>query len=204
MPGKRAPEPSNSESYLDGQLPTAMPGMVDERFARTVIYVCAHSPEGAMGIVVNKPAADLSMPDLLVQLDIIPSTDAIRLPQQVGRMHVLMGGPVETSRGFVLHTPDFFIDQSTLPIDEGICLTATIDILRAIAKGEGPQKAVLALGYAGWSAGQLENEIQANGWLHCPADPELIFHAALDLKYERCLRKIGIDPAMLSSEAGHA
>jgi putative transcriptional regulator len=190
--------------YLDGQLLVAMPGMADERFSRTVIYVCAHSQEGAMGIVVNKPASDLSMPDLLVQLDIIPAKDLIRLPRQVGRMQVLMGGPVETSRGFVLHSPDFFIDQSTLPIDEGICLTATIDILRAIAKGEGPVDAVLALGYAGWSAGQLENEIQANGWLNCPADPELIFHSALDSKYDRALRNIGIDPTMLSSDAGHA
>ena len=200
----RSTETKASPGYLDGQLLVAMPGMGDERFSRTVIYVCAHSPEGAMGIVVNKPAADLSMPDLLVQLDIIPETDLIRLPRRVGTMQVLMGGPVETSRGFVLHSPDFYIDQSTLPIDEGICLTATVDILRAIAKGEGPQSAVLALGYAGWSAGQLESEIQANGWLNCPADPELIFHSALDLKYELALRKIGVDPAMLSMDAGHA
>src|SRR5918994_634166 len=190
--------------FLDGQLLIAMPTMGDERFARTVIYLCAHSSEGAMGIVVNKPAADLNFPDLLVQLDIIPDGERIRLPQRVGRMPVLMGGPVETSRGFVLHSPDFFIDQSTLPIDDGICLTATIDILRAIAKGEGPESAVLALGYAGWSEGQLESEIQANGWLHCPADPGLIFDGALDLKYDIALRKIGIAPAMLSSEAGHA
>jgi putative transcriptional regulator len=190
--------------YLDGQLLVAMPGMGDERFSRTVIYVCAHSPEGAMGIVVNKPAADLNMPDLLVQLDIIPETDLIQLPRKVGRIQVLMGGPVETSRGFVLHSPDYYIDQSTLPIDEGICLTATVDILRAIAKGEGPQSAVLALGYAGWSPGQLESEMQANGWLNCPADPELIFNLALDLKYDTALRRIGVDPAMLSMDAGHA
>src|ERR671912_552326 len=190
--------------FLDGQLLVAMPTMGDERFARTVIYLCAHSAEGAMGIVVNKPAADLNFPDLLVQLDIIPDGERIRLPRRVGRMQVLMGGPVETSRGFVLHSPDFYIDQSTLPIDEGICLTATVDILRAIAKGEGPHSAVLALGYAGWSAGQLESEIQANGWLNCPADPELIFHSALDLKYELALRRIGVDPAMLSMDAGHA
>ena len=202
-----AEHPKDSEpdaAYLDGQLLVAMPGMTDERFSRTVIYVCAHSQEGAMGIVVNKPAADLNLPDLLVQLDIIPEDDLIRLPQRVGRMQVLMGGPVETSRGFVLHSPDFFIDQSTLPIDEGVCLTATVDILRAIAKGEGPESAVLALGYAGWSAGQLETEIQANGWLNCPADPDIIFHSALDSKYDLALRRIGIDPAMLSSDAGHA
>jgi len=205
MMGREAStEGAGAPGYLDGQLLVAMPGMGDERFARTVIYVCAHSPEGAMGIVVNKPAADLNMPDLLVQLDIIPETDVIRLPRQVGRMQVLMGGPVETSRGFVLHSPDFFIDQSTLPIDEGVCLTATVDILRAIAKGEGPASAVLALGYAGWSAGQLESEIQANGWLNCPADAELIFKASADTRYELAMRKIGIDPAMLSMEAGHA
>jgi len=195
-----APKPG----YLDGQMLVAMPGMVDERFQRTVIYMCAHSPEGAMGIVLNKPASDVSFPDLLVQLDIIPEKEVIRLPSRVGRMHVLMGGPVETSRGFVLHTPDFFIDQSTLPIDDGICLTATVDILRAIAKGGGPQIALLALGYASWSAGQLESEIQANGWLNCPADSELVFDAALDVKYDLALRRIGIDLGMLSTQAGHA
>lgn len=190
--------------YLDGQMLVAMPGMTDERFHRSVIYVCAHSAEGAMGIMLNRPAADLSFSDLLVQLDVIPQTDTIRLPSRVGRMHVLLGGPVETSRGFVLHTPDFFLDQSTLPIDDGICLTATVDILRAIARGKGPESAILALGYAGWSPGQLESEIQANGWLNCPADDNLIFGAALDLKYELAIRKIGVDLGMLSSQAGHA
>jgi putative transcriptional regulator len=194
----------SGEGYLDGQLLLAMPGMADERFARTVIYLCAHSPEGAMGIVVNKPANDLSFPDLLVQLDIIPATDLIQLPQRVGAVQVLMGGPVETSRGFVLHSPDFFIDESTLPIDDGVCLTATIDILRAIAKGQGPANAVLALGYAGWGAGQLETEIQQNGWLSCPADASIIFGTAADHRYEMALRRMGVDPGMLSMEAGHA
>jgi putative transcriptional regulator len=119
-------------------------------------------------------------------------------------MQVLMGGPVETSRGFVLHSPDFHLAQSTLPIDDSICLTATIDILRAIARGDGPENAVLALGYAGWGAGQLEMELQANGWLNCPADAELIFNTAADLRYEMALRRIGIEPAMLSMETGHA
>ena len=200
----KPPSPVQADQgYLDGQLLLAMPGMTDDRFARTVIYLCAHSDEGAMGLVVNKPAQDLNMPDLLVQLDIIPEADVIRLPGHVEHMPVLMGGPVETSRGFVLHSPDFFIDQSTLPIDDSICLTATVDILRAIARGEGPRRAMLALGYAGWSAGQLESEIQANGWLHCPADPDLLFHAAAETRYSRALAKIGVDPAMLSSEAGH-
>ena len=201
---KRITETETEAGYLDGQLLIAMPGMADDRFARAVIYVCAHSAEGAMGIVLNRPAADLSFPDLLVQLDIVPAMERIRLPQTVGKMQGLRGGPVETSRGFVLHSPDFHIEQSTLPIDDGVCLTATIDILRAIAKGEGPEDAVLALGYAGWSAGQLETEIQANGWLNCPADPELIFHSSLEAKYELALRRLGVDPGMLSSQAGHA
>ena len=201
---KRITETETEAGYLDGQLLIAMPGMADDRFARAVIYVCAHSAEGAMGIVLNRPAADLSFPDLLVQLDIVPAMERIRLPQRVGRMQVLMGGPVETSRGFVLHSPDFHIEQSTLPIDDGVCLTATIDILRAIARGDGPRCAVLALGYAGWTAGQLESEIQANGWLTCPADAELIFNSSADVRYELAMRKIGIEPAMLSREAGHA
>jgi putative transcriptional regulator len=190
--------------YLDGQLLVAMPGMMDERFARAVIYICAHSPEGAMGIILNRPATNVNMQDLLVQLEIVPEFDRIHLPEQVGRIQVLMGGPVETSRGFVLHSPDFHIAQSTLPIDDSVCLTATIDILRAIAQGRGPQNAVLALGYAGWGAGQLEVELQANGWLNCPADAELIFNTPADIRYEMALRRIGIEPAMLSMETGHA
>ena len=124
-----------------------------------------------MGIILNKAVSDLNMPDLLIQLDIASETDAIRLRERVGHMPVLMGGPVDAKRGFVLHTDDFHIDQSTLIIDDGICLTATVDILKAIAAGDGPANAVLALGYAGWQAGQLESEILANGWLVCPADP---------------------------------
>ncbi len=191
-------------TFLDGQFLVAMPGMTDERFARAVIYVCAHSSEGAMGIVLNRPASNVNMPDLLVQLEIIPELERISLPQKVGQMQVLMGGPVETSRGFVLHSPDFHIAQSTLPIDDSVCLTATVDILRAIARGNGPENAVLALGYAGWGAGQLELEMQSNGWLNCPADAELIFKTSVDTRYEMALRRIGIEPAMLSMQAGHA
>ena len=200
-----SPDPARKDpAYLDGQFLVAMPGIGDERFARSVIYLCAHSADGAMGIIVNKPVADLSMPDLLIQLDIASESDAIRLREQVGHMPVLMGGPVDAKRGFVLHTADFHIDQSTLQIDEGVCLTATVEILRAIADGRGPSNAVLALGYAGWQAGQLENEILANGWLNCPADPDLIFDPGLGTKYDQVLRAIGIDPAMLSAEAGRA
>jgi putative transcriptional regulator len=190
--------------YLDGQMLIAMPTMRDERFARSLIYVCAHSSEGAMGIIVNQPARNIKFPDLLVQLDVIPATDLIQLPRHAGAMKVLKGGPVETGRGFVLHSADFFIKDSTLSIDNGICLTATLDILKAIAHGEGPQSAVLALGYAGWAPGQLETEIQSNGWLNCEADSDLVFGSDIEAKYERAMRKLGIDLGNLSSEAGHA
>jgi putative transcriptional regulator len=199
----KAPEPAG-RGYLDGQMLIAMPAMNDDRFARTVIYVCAHSSEGAMGIVVNQQAQNVKFPDLLVQLEVIPASERIELPTRAEDMQVLKGGPVETGRGFVLHSADFFIENSTLPIDEGICLTATLDILKAIARGNGPHEAVLALGYAGWAPGQLEEEIQQNGWLHCEADPELIFGSDIEGKYARALGKLGIDLAMLSSEAGHA
>lgn len=193
-----------SAGYLDGQMLIATPTMEDERFSRSVIYICAHSSEGAMGIVVNQPAPHISFPDLLVKLDVIPANDLITLPSRVGGVKVLKGGPVETERGFVLHSADFFIENSTLPIDQGICLTATLDILKAIARGNGPASAILALGYAGWAPGQLENEIHHNGWLHCAADPELLFGTDVEAKYARALQKIGIRPGMLSSEVGHA
>lgn len=202
-PGKSAEKPA-ARGYLDGQMLIAMPTMGDERFERSVIYVCAHSNEGAMGIVVNQPAANIKFPDLLVQLEVIPAAERIELPTAVGDVKVLKGGPVETGRGFVLHSADFFIENSTLPIDDSICLTATLDILKAIACGNGPASAILALGYAGWAPGQLEQEIQENGWLHCDADAELIFGTDTGAKYQQALRKIGIDLSHLSNEAGHA
>ncbi|TVR10604.1 MAG: YqgE/AlgH family protein [Salinarimonadaceae bacterium] len=194
----------SDQGYLSGHLLIAMPGMDDERFARSVVFVCAHSVDGAMGLVINKPAPDLSLPDLLVQLEIVSDDEAIRLPPQIDRMPVLMGGPVDSSRGFVLHSADYAIDESTLQVDGDICLTATVDILRAIASGGGPREAVLALGYAGWSPGQLEGEIRRNGWLNCPADPGLIFGASAEDKYDRAMRLMGVDPAMLSMSAGRA
>ena len=201
----RTPQRKGSRrGYLDGQMLIAMPSMGDERFARTVIYLCAHSSEGAMGIVVNQPAPHIKFQDLLVQLDLSGSTDLQELTADAGDVKVLRGGPVETSRGFVLHSSDFFIENATLPIDEGICLTATLDILKAIARGDGPRSAVLAFGYAGWAPGQLEHEIHQNGWLHCAADAELIFGQDAEGKYDKALKKLGIDPGMLSSEAGHA
>src|SRR5580692_6928268 len=202
--GAKAGTKTAGRGYLDGQMLIAMPTMRDERFARSLIYVCAHSSEGAMGIVVNQPAPNIRFSELLVQLEVIPAAELIQLPPRAGVIKVLKGGPVETGRGFVLHSADFVIENSTLPIDEGICLTATLDILKAIARGNGPASAILALGYAGWAPGQLESEIQGNGWLHCAPDPELIFGTDIGGKYERALRKIGIDLGMLSSEAGHA
>jgi putative transcriptional regulator len=203
---RKTNQQTSARGYLDGQMLIAMPAMNDERFTRTVIYVCAHSREGAMGIVVNKPAANIKFPDLLVQLEVIPAVERIELPTRAEDVKVLKGGPVETGRGFVLHSADFFIKNSTLPIDEGICLTATLDILKAIAAGNGPARAILALGYAGWAPGQLEHEIQENGWLHCDADPELIFGTDIEGKYDKALAKVGvgIDLGRLSSDFGHA
>jgi putative transcriptional regulator len=193
----------SARGYLDGQMLIASPSMSDDRFARTLVYICAHSSEGAMGIVVNQPANNIKFPELLVQLNVVSEKDQILVLPPHDDVKVMKGGPVETGRGFVLHSADFFIENSTLPIDEGICLTATIDILKAIATGTGPASAILALGYAGWAPGQLESEIQNNGWLHCAADPELIFGEP-EKKYEKAMRKLGIAPGMLSSEAGHA
>jgi putative transcriptional regulator len=193
-----------SSGYLDGQILIAMPGMTDSRFVRSVIYLCAHSRDGAMGLVVNQRARSVKFADLLVQLNVIKPEEAIRLPPSAGGLPVLRGGPVEAQRGFVLHSADYGVDDSTTPIDDGVSLTVTTDILRAIARGSGPGRALLALGYAGWAPGQLESEIQGNGWLSCPADDEILFDSDLKSKYTRALRKLGVDPAMLATEAGHA
>lgn len=202
--GHTGGEDASESGYLDGKLLVAMPVMGDSRFERAVIYVCAHSAEGAMGIMVNRPAGSIDFPQLLMQLNIINKSEQIELPNAAETMKVLSGGPVDTGRGFVLHSSDYFIDNATLPITDGICLTTTVDILKAIAKGDGPKHAILALGYAGWRAGQLEEEIQDNGWLHVGADPDLIFGDNVGDKYDLALRKIGIEPGMLSEEAGHA
>ena len=190
-------------SYLDGQLLVAMPLMTDKRFARSVIYMCAHSDKGAMGLIINQRAPHISFRELLGQLN-ISTRDPDKVDAELIDISVHVGGPVETGRGFVLHSSDYYAADSTLAIDDSVSLTATVDILKAIAAGRGPGRAILALGYAGWRAGQLESEISANGWLHCPADAELLFDCALDQKYERALSKIGIDPSHLVSVAGHA
>jgi len=189
-------EIADNADYLSGQLLIAMPGMPDPRFARTVIFLCAHNNEGAMGLVVNRAMKELTFEDLLEQLD-------IDLPDASGQIGVLAGGPVESGRGFVLHSADY-MQEATMLVNDQIGLTATIDILRAIAVGDGPRKRLLALGYAGWGPGQLDSEIRDNGWLHVPADNELLFEVNLDAKWQVAMQKIGIDPSMLSDQAGHA
>ena len=193
---------SDEASSLEGHFLIAMPGMEDERFSRSVVYVCAHSSSGAMGFIVNK-AQPLSFAALLTQLEIVRDPGEIRLPQKGREVPVCQGGPVEQGRGFVLHSDDYDSD-STVNVDDGISLTPTLDILKAISSGVGPTTAMMILGYAGWSPGQLESEIAANGWLTCPADLDIVFDAELDNKYTRALAILGINPAFLTSEAGHA
>ncbi|MDX2290100.1 MAG: YqgE/AlgH family protein [Hyphomicrobiaceae bacterium] len=197
-----------SASSLEGQLLIAMPTMTDQRFVRSVIYMCAHSDDGAMGLIINQRAPNLSFVDLLDRLDILPSAKArikgTATARNLGDRPVHVGGPVETGRGFVLHSPDYQAKDATLAINKGVCLTATVEILKAIASGRGPDRSILALGYAGWSPGQLESELQANGWLNCMADPELVFAADLQTKYDRALAKLGINPSHLVAAAGHA
>jgi len=184
------------QGFITGQLLVAMPSMRDPRFTRTVIYMCAHTTDGAMGLVINRLVGSLSFPDLLQQLGIptSPSSEHIRIRN---------GGPVETGRGFVLHSSDY-VDDATLRVGDAVGLTATLDILRDIASGQGPRRSLLALGYAGWGPGQLDAEIQANGWLLVAADPALVFDAEDDDKWQRALAKLGVSPEMLSGDSGHA
>ena len=198
---RAAPPPPTS---LEGQFLIAMPSLRESPFARSVVYMCAHRDDGAMGIIINQRADEIDFGQLLVQLDIVPEGMAIRLPARAEEVRVLRGGPVETGRGFVLHSSDYGANDSTVKIADDVCMTATIDILRAIAMGTGPARAVLALGYSGWSSGQLESEILANGWLTCPADAGLIFDTDFAHKYDRALAMLGVDEVMLSSDAGHA
>jgi putative transcriptional regulator len=184
------------EGWLTGQLLVAMPAMQDPRFARSVICLCAHSGDGAMGIVLNKPLDGLSFDELLKQLSLDP------LPPQ-RRIRLVAGGPVENGRGFVLHSDDWETEGS-LKVQPGVALTASVDILKAIAGGGGPREGFLALGYAGWGPGQLENEIQQNAWLSVPADERLLFGAAPDRLWHEALAKLHVDPALLSGTAGHA
>lgn len=188
--------------FLTDHFLVAMPGMRDERFARAVIYMCAHSDEGAMGLILNQ-VQPLPFSDILVQLGIIGETDAIRLPAPAREFKVRNGGPVDRSRGFVLHSADYRV-QSTVPLTGTLSLTATVDILRAIMGGAGPHDALMTLGYSGWGAGQLEGEIAENAWLTFPARGDLLFHPDIDGQYERVLAAFGVNPAFLSASAGHA
>jgi putative transcriptional regulator len=181
---------------LAGQLLVAMPQMQDPRFQRSVILMCAHNEEGAMGIVVNKLIEELNLPELLSQL-------GVEAPRLGGRRHVHFGGPVECGRGFVLHSSDYQ-EPTTLVVGECFALTATLDILRTIGRGEGPQKSFLALGYAGWGPGQLDAEIQANGWLTVAPDEEIVFGPLHTDKWQQALAKLGVHPLTLSGDAGHA
>ena len=173
-----------------------MPGMQDPRFAQAIICLCAHSPDGAMGIVMNKPLENPSFEDLLKQLDVIPTPPARRI-------RLLAGGPVEGARGFVLHTSDWS-SEGSLHVGGDYALTASVDILKAIAEGGGPREGVLALGYAGWGPGQLEDEIQQNAWLSVSPDEALLFDPDHEAKWRRALRKLRVDPLLLSGAAGRA
>lgn len=189
--------PLNEGEDLTGQCLIAMPGMGDPRFAHSVIFLCAHSPEGAMGLILNKRTPDVSVADLLEQLDLTP-------PEPLKTRGVHIGGPVETGRGFVLHTPDYQSPVSTLEVDETFHMTATLDILEELAEGRGPDRFVVALGYSGWGPGQLESEIVQNGWLTCPSDKDLVFETADAQKWETALERLGVSALALSAEAGHA
>ncbi len=187
----------NEQTSLDGQLLIAMPGMGDPRFEKSVVFLCAHSEDGALGLIVNKPSEQVSFRHLLDQLSL-----DVGEPQRDIRVH--FGGPVENERGFVLHTADYATEAATLRVSERFGMTATLDVLEEIARGDGPKSALLALGYAGWGPGQLEDEILQNGWLTCDADPELVFGSDDAGKWEAALKTMGIDPLLLSSTAGRA
>ncbi len=191
-----SPQSGSDRGFLTGQLLIAMPAMNDPRFTRTVIYLCAHTTEGAMGLVLNRPVVKPTFEDLLRQLKVEPMP-----PQRDIRL--CAGGPVENGRGFVLHTADWTGDGSLL-VNSGMALTASLDVLKVIAEGGGPRECLLALGYAGWGPGQLDREIQQNAWLSAPADETLLFDNGHDTKWRRAMGKLNIDPMLLSDVAGHA
>jgi putative transcriptional regulator len=184
-----------------GKLLISMPGMVDTMFADSVVFVCEHSNEGAMGLIINKPMPGLNFMELADRLD-MSRTQAITR-KELELTPILMGGPVDQRRGFVLHSSDYVANEASLEVLPGFRLTATLDILQDMAFAKGPRQHVLTLGYSGWSPGQLENEILHNGWLHCDADPDLVFSPDWPSKHRRAMAKLGVDPRMLSSTAGH-
>jgi putative transcriptional regulator len=186
---------------LKGKLLISMPGMSESTFHDSVVFLCAHSAEGAMGLIINKPMPGLNFMELADRLDL--SKTSPQVMQKLEHTPILMGGPVDQHRGFVLHSDDYAKDDATLDVMDGFKLTATVDILQDMARNRGPQQRILALGYAGWSPGQLENEILHNGWLHCDADATLVFSPDWPTKHMRAMAKLGIDPRMLSTTAGH-
>jgi len=192
----------SNRSFLSGHFLAAMPDMEDERFYRAVIYICNHSPEGAMGFVLNRPHQS-SFLDLVIQLDLVAEGQPQLMSGAVFNRPVHFGGPVDPGRGFVLHSDDY-IGATTMRVAPGVCLTSTIDILRLISAGEGPHHALVALGFAGWMSGQLEAEIAANSWLVAPAPPQMLFEGDMGTIYERVLASIGVDLARFVSEAGHS
>ena len=187
---------ASQSAYLEGQLLIAMPAMTDPRFERSVIYLCAHNAEGAMGLVVNKLFSELDFEQLLSQLEITHSGHSPNLS-------IHFGGPVESQRGFVLHTAEY-VGKGTVVVDNHVALTATLDILEELANGSGPRSTMLALGYAGWGPGQLEDEISENAWLHAPFEESLVFDQEVDTKWQRALNSIGVDLSTLSGTAGRA
>jgi len=189
-------EEAPESAFLEGQLLIAMPAMTDPRFERTVIYVCAHNAEGAMGLVVNKLFDQIDFDELLSQLEITPADPS---PQ----MTIHFGGPVESQRGFVLHTAEY-VGKGTVVVDDQVALTASLEILKELANGSGPKSTLLALGYAGWGPGQLEDEFGDNAWLHAPFDAALVFDGDIDTKWQRALHSIGVDLSTLSGTAGRA
>jgi putative transcriptional regulator len=183
--------------FLTGRLLVAMPGIDDPRFERAVLYLCAHNEEHAMALAVNRPVDGLTVPDLLTRLGV---ASEIRMPADL----VLMGGPVERERGFVLHTDDYVVEGSSVPVADGVTLTATREVLQALASDHPPRRSLLALGYAGWGAGQLEREVRDNIWLVCDPDEALIFGDDHEHKWSMALERIGVSAAWLSGAAGRA
>ena len=196
--GRSRPQRPAGGGYLEGQVLIAMPNMPDPKFEQAVLFLCAHSERGAMGLVLNKLVSNITFIDLLRQLRIRPQA------RSVPGVPVQFGGPVETERGFVLHSPEYSAGETIAKVGQNVGLTATVDVLKAIADGKGPKQAMVALGYAGWGAGQLETEIQRNGWLTCPADEYLLFGNNLTYKWEHAIRKLGVNPGQLSRDAGRA
>jgi putative transcriptional regulator len=186
---------------LKGKLLIAMPGMVDTTFAESVVFVCSHSGDGALGLIINKPMQGLNFMELADKLDMRNTSEDVR--SRLEDTPILMGGPVDQHRGFVLHSSDYAAREGSMTVMDGFKLTATLDVLQDMAQGRGPIQSTLTLGYSGWSPGQLENEILNNGWLHCDADADLVFSPDWPQKHTRALNKLGVDPRMLSTQAGH-